>query len=167
MNCKKCGELLDEHVKFCPVCGAQQVEDVHSEEITVLNPTHSHEDDCAHEGHVSGGQSVSFVDAVKLFFIRYTDFKGRSRRSEYWWVYLFNMIVSTLISIIIADLAWIWTLATIVPGIALCIRRLHDTGRSGWWALISLVPLAGPIILLVFVCQDSAPDNPWGPNPKA
>ena len=110
---------------------------------------------------------ISFVEAVKLFFVRYTDFKGRSRRSEYWWVYLFNMIVSGVIALLIADLAWIWSLVTLVPSLALCVRRLHDIGKSGWWILIALVPLVGGIILLVFTCKDSTEDNQWGPNPKA
>ena len=111
-------------------------------------------------------QSVSFVEAVKLYFTRYADFKGRSRRSEYWWVVLFNMLVSTVIGMTIADLAAVWSLITLIPSLALCIRRLHDTGRSGWWVLINLIPLVGSIIMIVFLCQDSTEDNQWGPNPK-
>lgn len=112
-------------------------------------------------------QSVPFVDAVKLYFTRFTDFGTRSRRSEYWWVCLFNFIVGFIIGMIIPDLSWIWSLITLVPTLALCVRRLHDTGRSGWFYLLILIPLVGSIILIVFFCQDSAPDNRWGPNPKA
>ena len=111
-------------------------------------------------------QSVSFAEAIKLFFVRYTDFNGRSRRSEYWWFCLFNMIVSTVITMVIPNLAWIWTVATLIPTLALCIRRLHDVGRSGWWYLILFVPLVGAILLIVWFCSDSGPDNQWGPNPK-
>ena len=112
-------------------------------------------------------QSVSFVEAIKLYFARFTDFSTRSRRSEYWWVCLFNFIVGFVIGLIAPDLSWIWSLVTLVPTLALCIRRLHDTGRSGWFYLMILIPLVGSIILIVFFCQDSAPDNRWGPNPKA
>ena len=111
-------------------------------------------------------KSVSFIEAVKLAFSHYADFKGRSRRSEYWWFTLFNMIVSGLIGSILPSLAGVWSLVVLIPGLALCFRRLHDTGKSGWWILINLVPLVGSIILLVFMCQDSTADNQWGPNPK-
>lgn len=111
-------------------------------------------------------KSVSFIDAVKLAFSHYADFKGRARRSEYWWFTLFNVIVSGLVSYIIPDLAWIWTLAVLIPGLSICVRRLHDIGKSGWYYLIGLIPLVGGIIMIVWFCQDSAPANQWGPNPK-
>jgi uncharacterized membrane protein YhaH (DUF805 family) len=61
----------------------------------------------------------------------------------------------------------IWILATIVPALAVLIRRLHDTNRSGWWALIGLVPLAGAIVLLVFTVEDSSKaNNTYGASPK-
>ncbi|MBQ8237409.1 MAG: DUF805 domain-containing protein [Oscillospiraceae bacterium] len=112
-------------------------------------------------------QPVSFVDAIKLAFTRYAEFGGRSRRSEYWWFTLFNMIVSFVISAIIPDFAWIWSLAVLVPGLAICIRRLHDVGKSGWFYLWMLLPLVGWIIILIQFCKDSTEDNQWGPNPKA
>ncbi len=166
MTCRYCGELLSENAKFCPHCGAKVEADAPKAEATVINPVHTHYEDCVHEGHVGNPERVSFLEAVKRFFTHYTDFKGRSRRSEYWWVYLFNMIASAVIAAVIADLAWIWTLITLVPGIALSVRRMHDIGKSGWWLFISLVPLAGPIILLIYTLRDSGPDNQWGPNPK-
>ncbi|HUF51616.1 MAG TPA: DUF805 domain-containing protein [Longimicrobiales bacterium] len=64
-------------------------------------------------------------------------------------------------------LSGIYALAVLIPGIAVSVRRLHDTGRSGWWLLIGLIPLIGAIVLLVFMLSDSAAgDNQWGPNPK-
>lgn len=112
-------------------------------------------------------QPVSFIDAVKLFFTRYADFRGRSRRSEYWWVVLFNMIVSGILSTVLPDFAWIWSLVTLVPSLAICVRRLHDVGKSGWWYLWFLLPIIGWIILLIKFCTDSTEDNQWGPDPKA
>jgi len=62
----------------------------------------------------------------------------------------------------------IFALALLVPSIAVGVRRLHDTGRSGWWLLITLIPLIGAIVIIVFLIQDSVPgDNQYGPNPKA
>ncbi len=111
--------------------------------------------------------SVTFIEAIKLYFTRYTDFSTRSRRSEYWFAFLFTSLVSGFISAIIPDLGWIWSLATLIPSLALSIRRLHDIGKSAWWLLISLIPLVGGIILLVFTCKDSEPGaNQWGPSPK-
>lgn len=109
---------------------------------------------------------VSFVDAVKLAFANYVNFKGRSRRSEYWWFTLFNCVASGVIGAIIPDLAWIWSLVVLLPGFALTIRRLHDAGKSGWFYLWMLLPLAGPIIILIQLLKDSDANNQWGPNPK-
>ncbi len=105
---------------------------------------------------------------------KYAVFSGRARRKEYWMFILFNFIFALVLGIldnIIGTsnvLGTIYSLAVLVPGIAVSVRRLHDTNRSGWWVLIGLVPLIGAIVLLVFVVQDSQPgDNQYGPNPKA
>ena len=113
---------------------------------------------------------------------RYTDFSGRSRRSEYWYFVLFQIVVlipfyligiagaaaeSTLLSVIGFGVYGLAALALILPGLAVAVRRLHDTGRSGWFYLLVLIPLIGSIVLLVFMVQDSQPGaNKWGPNPK-
>ena len=109
---------------------------------------------------------MNIIEATKLFFTRYVDFNGRSRRSEYWWAYLAVVIISAVLTVVLGELAYIWSLATLVPQIAITIRRLHDIGKSGWYYLIGLIPLVGGIILLVWMCQDSTEDNQWGPNPK-
>ena len=104
---------------------------------------------------------------------KYADFTGRARRSEYWWFTLTNIIAVFVLLLLtaIADIFWvlyvIYALALIVPSIAVTIRRLHDTDRSGWWILIALVPFVGGIILLVLMCIDSTPGtNQWGPSEK-
>ena len=110
---------------------------------------------------------------------KYAVFSGRARRKEYWFFVLFNIIVSIVLAVIdnvtgsfsatagMGLLGGIYTLAIIIPGLAVGIRRLHDTGHSGWWLLISLIPLIGAIVLLVFVVTDSNPgDNQYGANPK-
>ena len=103
---------------------------------------------------------------------KYAEFDGRDRRSEYWYFVLFNGIVSLGLGMVdaftgIGFLNYVYSLAVIIPGIAVSIRRLHDTGRSGWWLLVGLIPFIGWIILIVFFVQDSDPyDNQYGPNPK-
>lgn len=109
---------------------------------------------------------------------KYAVFSGRAPRKEYWMFALFNVIISfglgLLFGIIsgvantdLSMLAHLYTLAVLCPSIGVGIRRLHDTGRAGWWMLLAFIPLVGPIVLLVFMCMDSEPgDNRFGPNPK-
>lgn len=110
---------------------------------------------------------------------KYAVFSGRARRKEYWFFVLFNIIISIVLAVIdgvtgsfspeagVGLLGGIYTLAVLIPSIAVSVRRLHDTGRSGWWLLIALVPLIGAIVLLVFMVQDSKPgQNQYGANPK-
>ena len=115
---------------------------------------------------------MSFVDAVRSVLTQYAVFSGRSRRSEYWWYTLFAVVVSLVASQIDAALgsqvvSIVLALALLLPGLGVSIRRLHDTGRSGWWLLIGLVPIVGVIVLIVFCVQDSQPMvNAHGPSPK-
>lgn len=109
---------------------------------------------------------VGFFEAVKLYFANYANFRDRSRRSEYWWVTLFNFLVNLLIALLVPGLAIVYSLVTLIPSMALCVRRLHDVGKSGWWYLIGAVPLVGYILLIVWFCTDSKEANQWGPNPK-
>src|SRR3954452_16404341 len=123
---------------------------------------------------------MSFQDAIRICLQRkYADFNGRARRSEYWFFILFTAIVGAVAGTLDAILGirsgtyggtgpiqGILQLALLIPGLAVGARRLHDTGRSGWWLLIGLITLVGWIILLVFFVQDSKPANQHGPNPK-
>lgn len=110
-----------------------------------------------------------YLEALK----KYAVFEGRARRREYWFFVLFNLIISFVLGFIEGlvggpgVLGAIYALAVLIPGIAVAVRRLHDTGRSGWWLLIALVPIVGFIVLLVFMVQDGTPGpNQYGPNPK-
>lgn len=106
-------------------------------------------------------------------FKKYATFAGRARRKEYWMFVLFNMIAMVICMIIDAlltagILAILYSLAVIIPSISVCVRRLHDTGRSGGWWWISLVPAIGGIWLLVLMCLEGEPkENQYGPDPKA
>lgn len=110
---------------------------------------------------------------------KYADFTGRARRKEYWFFALFNIIFSVILGIIdgvigtvtpeagIGLLGGIYTLAVILPGLSVTVRRLHDTDRRGWWLLIALIPVIGGIVLLVFMVEDGTPGkNSFGANPK-
>lgn len=112
------------------------------------------------------------VEAVQAVLGKYAVFSGRSRRSEYWFWALATSLVSLLLTIL--DLVFhnsllglIFSLAVLLPGLTVSVRRLHDTGRSGWWLLIGLIPLVGAILLIVWMASDSQPgDNSYGPSPK-
>jgi uncharacterized membrane protein YhaH (DUF805 family) len=111
---------------------------------------------------------VSFVEAVRVCFSKYVTFTGRARRSEYWWFVLFGglvYIVAAILSSAASSSVFvvIAVLALLLPTLAVLVRRLHDTSRSGWWYFISLVPLVGGIFLLVYLASDSTPgSNEYG-----
>jgi uncharacterized membrane protein YhaH (DUF805 family) len=102
----------------------------------------------------------------------YVGFQGRARRKEYWMFFLFNLIIGLVIGFVEGllnlsqVLSTLYSLAILLPSLAVGARRLHDTGRSGLWLLIGLIPLIGLIVLLVFFCEDSKDENQYGPNPK-
>lgn len=148
MRCPRCGNVVPPMTDRCPMCGTP----------------------------LSNGvlPQLQFVDAVKMVFQKYADFSGRSRRSEFWWFYLFGLIVGVAINIIslvsgtlgyiLAGLYWV---ATIVPNLAVSVRRLHDIGKSGWNLLWMFLPIVGAILLIVWWVKDSDPrPNEYGPSPK-
>ena len=109
----------------------------------------------------------------------YATFSGRARRKEYWMFFLISALISivlTLLDILLGTysveyeaglFSGLYSLLILIPSIAVVVRRLHDTDRSGWWILISLIPLIGVIVLFVFICLDSQPGtNRFGANPK-
>lgn len=120
---------------------------------------------------------MDFATAVRTCLAKYADFSGRARRSEYWYFVLFNVLVSVVASILDAALgtdtgtgtgviAGLASLALLLPGLAVGVRRLHDISKSGWWILIGLIPVVGWIVLVIWFVQDSHGDNEHGPRPK-
>lgn len=110
-----------------------------------------------------------YLDVLK----KYVVFEGRARRKEFWMFVLFSLIISLVLGVLDSvlklngTLGMIYSLAVFLPSLAVSIRRLHDTDRSGWWNLIGLVPVIGFIMLIVFAATDSTPgQNKYGPNPK-
>jgi uncharacterized membrane protein YhaH (DUF805 family) len=128
---------------------------------------------------------VSFAEAVATCLRKYAKFSGRARRSEFWWWALFVVIVLTVVAgfavasgavdeagsldpdsgaALAVGLVW---LALILPNLAVAVRRLHDTGKSGWFVLLGLIPCIGGIVLLVFYASDGDPgENRFGPQPS-
>ena len=118
-----------------------------------------------------------------LWFLKvlnqYSDFDGRARRKEYWMFVLFNMVFGIAASILdtVLGLTWgalgygliqaVYGLAMLIPGLAVCVRRLHDTGRSGWILLVVFIPIIGTIwILILLLKEGNSFENEYGPNPK-
>ena len=133
---------------------------------------------------------MNFMDAVKSGYQNYVNFAGRSSRSAFWWWALFQVIVSVVIGAVegggwsqmsggmsggmmeagfnAGPIAIVWSLANLLPGLALAVRRMHDIERSGWWVLINLIPLVGVIIYLVWACQKgTSGTNRFGADPLA
>ncbi|GGS17169.1 DUF805 domain-containing protein [Deinococcus knuensis] len=132
-----------------------------------------------------------YINAIRN---NYANFQGRARRREYWMYTLINGIIQFVLSIplfsvvmaliaeadasadpgaaltgttlIFAAIYALYALATFIPSLAIAVRRLHDTGKSGWWYLLNLVPM-GSLVIFIFTILDSEPgSNKWGPNPK-
>ena len=129
---------------------------------------------------------MGLFEAVKSVFSKYATFQGRASRSEYWFFYLFNilleiglLIVGLILGAIVGDgtgalagmgiayvLLCIYGLIALIPSISVFVRRMHDIGRSGWWYWIAFVPIVGTIVLLVFLLTGSdRGDNQYGPEP--
>lgn len=118
-----------------------------------------------------------FLSVIK----NYAQFDGRARRKEYWMFALVYMLlymalavltsifatISETLALLGGGLTFIFALGLFIPSLAVAVRRLHDTGRSGWWILISMIPIIGAILLLVWLCTDGqSGDNAYGSNPK-
>lgn len=114
---------------------------------------------------------MDFMTAVKHVLNNFANFQGRARRSEFWWWILFTVIVSVVAQVIDGAIGMpivyiVSSLALLIPGIAVAIRRMHDTGRSGWWLFIVLIPLVGVILYIYwFVQRGTVGANDWGPDP--
>jgi len=109
----------------------------------------------------------------KVVLENYANFEGRARRAEFWWFFLATFIIGIVFNILIrisgifALLDLIYVVAVFIPNIAVGIRRLHDTNKSGWYLLLWLIPIVGWIILIVFLATEGKREtNQWGPSPK-
>jgi uncharacterized membrane protein YhaH (DUF805 family) len=134
---------------------------------------------------------MNLTQAVKSVYGKYATFEGRAARSEYWWFVLFSILAAIAIAVVEAALGLgqgsvtqgngqfsaaynggilsiLWSLGNLLPSLAVGVRRLHDTDRSGWWMFIGLIPLIGAIVLLVFFCSRGTNGaNRFGRDPLA
>jgi uncharacterized membrane protein YhaH (DUF805 family) len=117
---------------------------------------------------------MNFTEAITSGFQNYANFVGRAQRSAFWYWVLFVWVVGIVLTLVDSAmfdsgtpvLSGLFSLATIIPNLAVGARRLHDTDRSGWWQLIALIPLIGIIVLIVWWCGRGQPGpNRFGPNP--
>jgi uncharacterized membrane protein YhaH (DUF805 family) len=124
-------------------------------------------------------ESYSFMNWYFEVLKKYAVFEGRARRKEYWFFILFNLLISMALAFVdrltgyvdpetgVGILSGLYALGVMLPGIAVSVRRLHDTGRSGWWLLITFVPVLGAIVFFYFMVLDSNTEtNEYGPFPK-
>lgn len=186
MFCSKCGNILPDNAKFCTSCGAPV------EKATKINEdcSHSHNSgtyaepsrpytppqqpkyEIYEEKAVSRRQTglmppMKPGEALRRFVANVINFSGRARRSEYWWVVLITGVIGLILEEISGDLASFWNVILLIPTISLTVRRLHDAGKGTLYILWSILPLVGPLLILVHLVKDSEPgDNRYGPNPK-
>lgn len=163
-NCSNCGALFNDADKFCQYCG-------HATNSTMSEPA------------ISEAAKTKKINNIQWYFMvlkKYAQFKGRSRRKEYWMFMLFNLVISFALGFLggfieayfnigtdmdLGLLASLYILLTLVPSLAVSIRRLHDTNHSGWWLLIAIIPFAG-LWILWLLCKDSDhTENRYGPIP--
>jgi len=196
-KCPKCGNIIEnDNAKFCKKCGTKQpeivVEKKERTEIKttpddgiLLNGTTTRqivEDEEIEHSPIFTGETVmtsssassiiateenGLLWAVKTCFKKYATFKGRASRREYWFFYLFNVIISSILfgfalminqentSLIFLGLTLVYSLAVFLPALAVTVRRLHDIGKSGWLYCIVFIPYIGAFILLYFLCKKS------------
>ncbi|MFC8093439.1 DUF805 domain-containing protein [Streptomyces sp. NPDC057301] len=104
---------------------------------------------------------------------KYATFSGRARRKEFWMFVLFHSLAALVAGVVDAVLGWglwltiVYVLFSFIPTLAVSVRRLHDTDRVGWWLLISLIPLAGIVLLVFHVIEGTSGRNQYGPDPKS
>jgi len=108
---------------------------------------------------------MNFEQSIRVCLAKYATFDGRASRSEFWWFMLFLFLVSAACGVVSHKLSALFTIATLLPAIAVGTRRLHDTDKSGWMQLIGLIPVVGWIVVIVWLCQVGKEPNRFGPAP--
>jgi uncharacterized membrane protein YhaH (DUF805 family) len=102
---------------------------------------------------------MTFGESIKTCFSKYADFNGRASRSEYWWWFLFLVLGNVAAGLISETVNGLFSLATLLPTIAVGCRRLHDIDKSGWWQLLNFLPVIGWIVLLYWAVQEAREPN--------
>lgn len=118
---------------------------------------------------------MTYSNAIKSYFKRFLDFKGRSTRSEFWWpiitIYIITFVTVLSVSAISSPEPWsnlillLWVVINILPAVAISVRRLHDMNATGWWYLLNFVFFGGVILLIWFCYSGTVGDNKYGKDP--
>jgi len=189
VHCPKCGKGSPEDFAYCVYCGTQ-LRDIDEQETLWGGEEEEPAPEERPREELPPVASIGFGQAIRNFFQNYANFKGRATRAEFWLVYLFQAIVEYglamlfFVPMILASLLGseemiaamilamtilllLWSLGTLIPWLALYWRRLHDLGMSGANYFIGMVPLVGPILLIVWLCMASDGDNKYGPRRTA
>lgn len=191
--CNYCNTINSDSAQFCNKCGTPleiSQHGIQQSSTPTRNQAQYQQDDQSfyqkQETNISSNQlsspsnhqHIGFIEAIKICFQKYATFSGRAKRPEYWYFALFQWLICfpvglifTIIDIMIEAEGILSSIGIILaslpficPSISVLVRRLHDTGRSGWWYWLCLIPYIGGLILLVFTCLDSEPrDNKYGP----
>ena len=112
---------------------------------------------------------MNFIESIKTCYKKFFDFSGRASKSEYWWFQLYGIIIYGLLFVFQGDLALVFSILAIantIPLWAAAVRRLHDTDKSGWFVLISIIPILGLAIIYLLILDGSKGKNRFGTKPK-
>ena len=112
---------------------------------------------------------MNFVESIQACYKKFFDFSGRASKSEYWWFQLYTIIIYGMQFVFQGDLVLVFSILVIVnviPAYAAGVRRLHDTDKSGWMVLISVIPLIGLYIIVLLIADGTKGKNRFGPKPK-
>lgn len=164
--CSHCGSELPADAKFCENCGAPvEAAPPADAQGSYEAPKMTFEEPRDEKPEFQGSlpKKVTFLESVKRFFTNYAEFHGRASRSEYWYFFLAEIVITAILAKISESLGGVWGLATLIPSLALSVRREHDIGRHWSRILIVLIPLVGWIIFICDMAKQSEGDNAWGP----
>ena len=112
---------------------------------------------------------MKFLESIKTCYRKFFDFSGRATKSEYWWFQLYAIIIYVMLFFFQGDLVFVFSILSIantIPLWAAAVRRLHDTDKSGWFVLISFIPIIGLFIIYLLIVDGSKGKNRFGPKPK-
>lgn len=177
--CSKCGEPIESTDAFCGSCGkplGQHPNDASKEKAAAPDPEKREDEEKIKELPIG-----SPIDYLRMSLKKYANASGRSRRAEYWYFNLMVCVGLILIGLIVGLVAGIFSidtsgitdgittvyyLAILLPSLGVTVRRLHDTGRSGWWLLLSFAPFGVFILLMFLISNGDKETNKYGDNPK-
>lgn len=174
MFCSKCGNIMPGNARRCSSCGAlvekstkvnTPCDHPHNTTFTESVPAPVYNTNASQNNYGSRAPKVQFLEAIEQYFIRYVDFHGRSRRSEFWFAVWFISFVSS-ICFMFGMIGFVWWLLTVIPTAAISVRRLHDVGLPGTRLFLVLIPIFGFLLLVFLFLMPSGPANEWGPNPE-